>query len=120
METDRGGAVQRLPFPASGPSPWVRRRRRGAETAVYSCTDGFVNRRCCVTGNPDDFGVSGTPSARRSTALLRTGCLRRPAVDLSRDGGRELGGFGGATASRYRVLHRIEVSGSDERLVPHR
>jgi len=32
-----------------------------AETAVYSRTDGIVDWRYCVTGNPeDDFGVTGT------------------------------------------------------------
>jgi pimeloyl-ACP methyl ester carboxylesterase len=32
-----------------------------AETAVYSRTDGMVDWRYCVTGNPeDDFGVTGT------------------------------------------------------------
>lgn len=32
-----------------------------AETAVYSRTDGIVDWRYCITGNPeDDFGVTGT------------------------------------------------------------
>jgi hypothetical protein len=31
------------------------------ETAVYSRTDGFVDWRYCITGNPEnDFEVTGT------------------------------------------------------------